>query len=340
MGLICILGIATINRWSSIFSGIQWIHALAVFPLLFYIAIHNNYINKNDINVLLNSGLPLILAFIVIETYVDFISRLMQQDSFFSISNLYAFRGLSIPGNGSNRLAGMLAFFSTILILNNEKWKGRQIKNCFIWFTIYLALFIPFIMISRGALIFFITASIIYFSVKFLSDRKVKLFHILSFILIMLLASKPFIDQLIFRLKNVKYDISTLSRLILWNNSLEQIKNNIIIGKGPGQVVYRALSDRLEDPHNMFLRYGVEFGGISILLILIILVYPFIVFVKNRTHNNIEAMKSFLILAPALLGTLVHSQIDSTFTSRNSGIVIWILWAIMVRQFIELKRNV
>jgi O-antigen ligase len=137
----------------------------------------------------------------------------------------------------------------------------------------------------------------------------------------------------------VQMSWSTLSRLVLWRDCLTQIRKGLLVGAGPGQYPFKVFNEVLVDPHNMFLRYGVEFGGFSMILIFIILIYPFLVFIKKINLCKDRTLKQVIIFAPPLIGTLIHSQIDSTITSRTSGPIIWLIWAIFVKKLLEVNNN-
>jgi O-antigen ligase len=332
--IIIVLGLLTIPMWNNILSGLQWYAALAIVPLLLYILIIDEYISQEAIQWLMRYGLLWIFSFIVAEATVAALIILIKQDTFFSVPNIMTFHGLEIPGNGSNRLAGLLVFISLFGLLSKKLWEGSWLKNTIVYFVLYFSMILTFLMVSRSALVSILSAGIVYIIAKIAYEKKVKIKSIVIAAIVILISAKPFIDHLVFRMKNVSIDASTLSRLMVWKSCIIQIKNGIVLGAGPGQFAFKDIFQLLDDPHNMFLRYGVDFGGVSIIFLMVILAYPLLIFVKKYRSNSADAMRVFLTFAPPLVGTVLHSMIDSTFTSRSTGPLLWLVWAIFVKSLL------
>jgi len=329
--IIILLGIITIAKWRFLYLGIQWYATLAIIPFMLYVLIQDEYISNEGQQWILLRGLPFLFGFIVLEAIIAFMSILLQNDLNVSAFTFALFRKLSIPGNGSNRLADILIFIAVFGYTSMELWKGRWLKNIVMKFIVVSAFFIALTMMSRGSLVGLFMAVITFVFGKMLTDRKIKILPIIISLLTVLFLLRPFISQIIFRMQNIKVDFSTLYRLSMWWDCLVQIKNGIFIGTGPGQFPYRIFNEIHDDPHNMFLRYGVEFGGISIILMMAILAYPVYLFLKKYRSDPKTTMAIFLLFAPALLGTLMHSQIDYIINSKSYGPFFWLMWAICIK---------
>ncbi|MBU2593895.1 MAG: O-antigen ligase family protein [Candidatus Edwardsbacteria bacterium] len=335
---IIVLGVITFPKWQYLIVGLQWFAALSLVPLLLYIMIVNEYITPEAIHWLGRTGIPIIFSFIVAETVLAVFLLLSKQDSFFSIFNIMTFHGLEITGNGSNRLAGILVFIAVFGMLSKRYWSGGFLRNLWMHVITFTALIISLLIMSRGAFVSLIVAMLVYGICKFTYERKINVLSIIIFSVSVFVIAKPFIEHLLFRMQNVKIDASTLSRLIMWKNCVTQIKNEFIVGAGPGQYLFRDFTRYLDDPHNMFLRYGVDFGGVSILFLIIILIYPAMLVIKYRNLSRQKILPIVLIYAPPLIGALVHNQIDSTFTSRSSSPLLWLIWALFVNALLTHNR--
>jgi len=337
---IVLLGLITIPKWNLIWVGIQYYAALSIIPLMIYILITDEYISETGSRWILKTGIPIIAGVILLETLMALISILLSQEATVGFVNINIFRTIEIPENGTNRLAGMLMFLSIHLFLTRSKWKGGWAKNIILTLGMSLTFIISFLFTSRGALICLFVAIVAYVVGKYLLEKRVNWLTIVLPLLPVIIILKPFVERLLYRMQNVKTDWSTLARLVLWKDCISHIKNGLIIGTGPAQYIYRSFSEVLIDPHNMFLRYGLEFGAISIILLLIILSYPIILVLKGFKINRALSMSIFIMFAPQLLGTITHSQIDSTITSRSSGLLIWLVWTLFVNKLINLKTQV
>jgi len=335
-----ILGCITIPKWNNYFSGMQWFMSLVIIPFIIYILIIDEYIKPDAIRWLLATGIPIIIGFIVIATFILSAIIIINQSSNITTYNfLIAFRGIVITGNGHNRLAGFLIFCAVYGYLTREFWSDRKLKKITFSVILYTALALSLLFVSRGALISLCTAIIIYFIGKYFMQEKVrhkKELRLLPIVLgilaavFILITTKPFIEFLILRMQDYK-NYSTLSRLVMWENCLLKIKSGIIMGTGPGQYPWYGIGELLEDPHNILLRYGVEFGAISLIFVAVVLFYPFLLVAKKVRGAREETVKTFLLFAPPLLGVFVHSMVDSLIGSRGMGPFIWLIWAIFIK---------
>lgn len=129
-------------------------------------------------------------------------------------------------------------------------------------------------------------------------------------------------------MKIAKFDYSSIYRLILWYNSIESIINNPIIGTGPGQHRFEIITDSHEDPHNFILRYGVDFGGLSLLIVLIILAYPFILLYKTYKKDKNLGLFLISIFIPPSVYIIFHSLMEYLISSRGFSPLFWFYWAI------------
>jgi O-antigen ligase len=116
---------------------------------------------------------------------------------------------------------------------------------------------------------------------------------------------------------------STNIRLNLWQNAIQLIKRNPILGVGTGDIkeelvkIYTennyeyGIKERIS-PHNQFLHTGVILGGLGILLLLTYLVYPLFFSLKQRDWLY------FFFLMSILMNCMTESLLE-----RQAGILFF-----------------
>jgi len=193
------------------------------------------------------------------------------------------------------------------------------------------SLFISLFIMSRGAIVSLFAMATAYLIGLFYAKRNINILPMLVIILLILIVMQPFISTLIERFQRSKYDLATLYRLAMWWDALKFMQRNPIFGAGPGQYHYQQFEAmKHDDPHNMFLRYGVEFGSVSVLPLLVITLLPCFFFLRYMKTNRTGAMNVYLCFAPPLIGTFVHSLIDYIINSMSFGPFYWLTWSISV----------
>jgi O-antigen ligase len=133
-----------------------------------------------------------------------------------------------------------------------------------------------------------------------------------------------------YRMQIAKFDYASIYRLILWYNSIVLIIQNPILGSGPGQHPFEILNESHEDPHNIVLRYGVDFGGISILFLLLILVYPLFILYKINKKDKIIGQFLIGVFIPPTIYIITHSLMEYLISSRGFSPFFWFYWAIFI----------
>jgi O-antigen ligase len=329
---IILLGGVTIYKWQYPWLGIQWYMALAVLPLMIYLIIRS--INRTDMLWIIQQGLPSIYTTIVAFTFIQILVLLADQDFAINTHNIMKFHGLSLPGNGSNRLAGILAFVAILGFTSYPICKGAWVKNLVLSATAIFALIFSFVIMSRGAILALIAATIAFIFIKLKKQQRTpkisKVAIILLTIIIIAFSIKPFIDIMSYRMQIAKFDYASIYRLILWYNSIVLIIQNPILGSGPGQHPFEILNESHEDPHNIVLRYGVDFGGISILFLLLILVYPLFILYKINKKDKIIGQFLIGVFIPPTIYIITHSLMEYLISSRGFSPFFWFYWAIFI----------
>jgi len=288
-------------------------------------------LRPEELRWILDRGLPLVFLFVVGETLIAAIIIAVQQQSLNNWVGIYSFRKLMIPDNGSNRLAALLVFISVFNYTKNVTCRREMASETRTVIVSLVALGLSLLIMSRGAIVGLGVAIAAFVLGKIIKDRRISVVPIIVMMLVLFVVAKPFIDEVIFRMQNVRFDMSTLYRLGMWQQSILSIGRNLVIGSGPGQRSYDIMNEQHEDPHNMVLRYGVEYGGIAALLIVVILLYPVILYIRLFRRDPSYAKKLFLVFSPALLGVTVHAQMDFVITSKSFGPLYWLVWSMQLR---------
>lgn len=193
------------------------------------------------------------------------------------------------------------------------------------WMFFSLIYLLGLIMtMSRGGIITLILCLIIYFLIIFFNRKTKKMASIISLcllfgaFLLFIKFSEPGV-QLWEGLMTGLNASSVGTRSTIWNNALENIKNNPL-GNG---IVW------IDDPHNIILRslrdLGLFFGSIFIILI----IYP-IRYFFNATLFKLSN-KSLAVLI-AYLSVFIHSMIEIFYLTSIS-----IIWVVLVLTYLNIS---
>ncbi|MCK5466412.1 O-antigen ligase family protein, partial [Candidatus Parcubacteria bacterium] len=239
-----------------------------------------------------------------------------------------------------NRLSFLRRQESTATI-NNRLRVIQNIKEVFSIKYLVLSIFLLIILIplyctySYGAFLG-IFVGIIYLlisRIKFTQWRpilniKYLIFLIIIFtIFISITAIKS--DQVI----NSNERSSFHSRLMIWNASAEIIKDNPLLGIGPGtfQDVYLLYAEKFDEPylewavpqpHNIFLAFYLQTGLIGFVGFILIL---FWFFDYRRDAINRVSTENILMIC-----ILVHGLIDTTYWKNDLALIFWLIIGMMV----------
>jgi len=116
---------------------------------------------------------------------------------------------------------------------------------------------------------------------------------------------------------------STSIRRVAWKNCIELIQENPLLGVGTGDVK-NALYEKYEQygyvsalekqigPHNQYLQSFAELGIFGVLIILVLLWYPFLYGIKHKNHLLIWVSIAFII-----------SCLTESMLERQAGIVLF-----------------
>lgn len=333
LGLWATLGLitmATLPRWSNVLEGLRGIQNLLLVPVIVYALIANRIIDERGRARIIESYIPIVISYAILQTLFQFlITALVSQGNWVSSHFL-----VDLYWGRSNTLAAIMALFAAYIFgLLQSRSPGPLVR---LWYLAILAIAIAVIVaiISRGAILALFAGAVVYILLRSVTEKKALVFkwiiYMGTFILLLSVMMHNYYFTLYRRFINMKFDMSFFARLYMINDCLVQIRKNLLIGVGPNQYTYRDFFLKLQDPHNIFLRYGVDFGGISILFILVILTVPFAMMYRITRKGIPETRKITATLSLALLVAVINSQWEAAITKYNYGLLFWTVYAIVV----------
>lgn len=119
-------------------------------------------------------------------------------------------------------------------------------------------------------------------------------------------------------------------RIEYWKISLRILRDNLLIGIGPDQLydvsplymtpgsLNLVTTTSLDSPHNWFLHFGSSFGLPSLVLLLVLILSPIIMFLRNSSFNNFLANNN----SPTFIA-LLCLVIDGLVSIEQVGLGIW-----------------
>jgi len=121
------------------------------------------------------------------------------------------------------------------------------------------------------------------------------------------------------------------SRLMIWNTSVEIIKDNPLFGIGPGtfQDVYLSYSEKFDEPylewavpqpHNIFLAFYLQTGMIGFVGFILILFWFF-----YGCRNEALPRLYWQIINVLMIYILVHGLVDTTYWKNDLALMFWLI---------------
>lgn len=310
--LMILFGI-TISTWFSnnieISAGI-W-KGWFVIPLLFFVVIINSLKTKEQIRSIIIS-LTLSGFFVALIALYYWLNNILTYDG--RLQGFYL---------SPNYLA---MYLSPILILSLYLFsfvKNKILKTLLI-INYLLLISIIYLTYSYGAWVGFLFALIFLLIQK--KDKKMILIFLSLFILILILQipTQKFQGFIDFSYPSLE------SRIIIWQSSWEIIKDNALIGIGPGmfqkyyldyQVNFAPYPEwSVPQPHNIFLAFWLQAG----LLGLVGFFWLLISFFKKIEPKQILSS----ILIGTMIYILIHGMVDTTYWKNDLSIIFWLIISI------------
>jgi len=131
------------------------------------------------------------------------------------------------------------------------------------------------------------------------------------------------------------------SRLMIWRSASYILKNNWLLGIGPGMFQKHYLnyqkyfSPYLEwavpQPHNIFLAFWLQTGIIGFTGFILILIRFFRAGLKaiHKISKNKKEALTALILMAIMIYTLIHGLVDTLYWKNDLAVTFWVVIALM-----------
>lgn len=336
--ILILLGLVTIGKWHDYKMGVKCLIHLAIVPFIVYSYVNHSVLSVTTIRKVILSGVTSLSVFLVIASMIAIVMEITSGVSV-NTNNIMSLHSLMVLNTPSNRLAGLLVFLSVFIFTAILPLTMNHAKRVFYYLLVIFALLISMLIVSRGAFVALAAAVGVYIGGQFIFNKKLRLLPILISVPLVLLMIKPFIDMVVFRMSIMQVDQASIVRQIVWWDASQQILRNILVGSGPGQYQYNVFYLKTYDPHNIFLRYGVEFGASGAFILFFILFYQIKRLFALMKYNPGDFGIIFMMFMPAIAAAFIHSQIDIIITSEGYGLIFWIVWALMVRMISDIKKG-
>ncbi len=166
-----------------------------------------------------------------------------------------------------------------------------------------------------------------------LKNKKLKIrnFYLVGFIFLILSGFIFITTNKFNQIINSDNRSSFHSRLMIWDASVEIIKDNPLLGIGPGtfQDAYLSYSKKFGEPylewavpqpHNIFLAFYLQTGIIGFLGFILILIWFF-----SRRRDEAVPRLYWQVINILMIYILVHGLIDTTYWKNDLSLMFWLL---------------
>jgi O-antigen ligase len=260
--------------------------------------------------------------------------------------------------NGDFRVAGpfrnhQLAFamflFCLLILYSELVIKSSSNHKRLLHILLFLSIFYLFIRTGSRALLvtYFISYLILYILTAEGFFQKLKVLTISAFIAfsgIVVILNTSISPRLRLALTSEKtiYDPSTLKRISIVTNSLDQFqKENIWFGIGLGgfnEFYFEAGGEKGIAAHNNYLLFLIEAGaiGLSIYIIYQLLFFLFILKLLIKFPRDPIVRSAFLLF----IGIDVISFLQNNFYFFSSELVVWLVYGYSIGKYHVLKKNI
>jgi O-antigen ligase len=253
-----------------------------------------------------------------------------------------------------NQIAGFLLFLIPILVSFLLTTRSKFFKT-FLFITSALAIAGFVQTYSRGAWLSFFGALVLFVFLyrKFLLEKKKTLFMVFILVAAILIGvsmakkTQTVVDTIQGELTPQSRTVSGKLRLSVWENSLRIIKDNPIIGVGPGgfgSAYYRYQSEPwlyAKDAHNYFLQITAELGIVGLAIFtLLLFVTAYNAFKQKNVLTDISTNPLLSGVVIALFGSFLHTFIDFDWSIMVLFSLFFIFLAILVSKLTLLQKQI
>ncbi len=231
------------------------------------------------------------------------------------------------------------AFLITLILLLSNKKSNIKILNIK-YLILLIIIFIPlYFTYSYGAFLgIFIAMIYLFASNKFIWVLRYSIFNI-KYLIFLIIIFTIFISTTVIKFDQVinsNERSSFHSRLMVWNASVEIIKDNPLFGIGPGtfQDVYLSYSEKFDEPylewaipqpHNIFLAFYLQTGLIGFLGFILILFWFF-----NCRRDEAMPRLYRQVINILMIYILIHGLVDTTYWKNDLALMFWLIIGMMI----------
>ena len=324
--LLGFLLLITLPRWNSIGFGFLGLAYMFLIPYT-EVLILREYVNEKTLDLSLNFFTFMSLLFNA-EVAVAILKTLMIGG--FNLRNLHS---LGIGWAYSNYIAALANLLIPLNLGIFIVSRKKSIKRISLLNIVMLLISVVF-TISRGGFITFLLGFLTFGSALAISEGKIRYITgvFIAIAGLFALIFKTLVGKLLllrFALM-AAMDASISNRYRMWAQAIDYIKRNPLIGRGPYQTKVFSGIDYTENPHNYYLKLGMDAGIIGIIIFLFILAF--------LLHRSISLIKSpdrkLKILGISFLTTLVIASFNATIEPTLSGFhynpIFWFIMGLML----------
>lgn len=330
-GFIWLNAAATIKNWHDWGKAARGCVHFLFMPVLIYLSVAKGLIDENGCRRLWRFYLPVTISYAVVQLLFVYLTGV----NFSTRYVMATHTGINLGWGFSNTLAALMVFFAAIIISHPGFTKGGTFQRLWFYVIVFTGIATSFIIISRGAILSIILGLFMYMVVLAYMEGRFRLKKWLMslgiFLLVAVSLFHSFFTTLILRYQNLRYDMATFGRLNLILDSVLTMSRNVLIGTGPNQHLFNDFFRHLEDPHNIFLRYGVDIGIASMVAVAVILAYPLRTLFKLRNRETDKASIIYGAFMFPYYVAICNSQIEAAITKYHYGLMFWILFSLIIR---------
>jgi len=224
--------------------------------------------------------------------------------------------------------------FACVIIFFKTNWSGKNYKIIFPVVCVVIFSTVIFLLGSRAGVLTYMTLSVVFSIYTLITSRGKSRYAIVAVTILLtsLFINSPRFDFMIKKFNSLDFNIkenpteSLDLRLAVWGSSIELIKDNWIIGYGPGnergelKEKYREkgfdyAAENTLNAHNQFLQELLSFGVIGFIFLISFIISP--IFLKNKLAQ--------LMLTALIIVFFVNSLFETVF-GVFSGIIFFVFF--------------
>ncbi|MRR51694.1 MAG: O-antigen ligase domain-containing protein [Rhodocyclaceae bacterium] len=329
--VMALLTALTIPRWTDVSNGIHGLQYAFILPLSLYLLFQDDFISSSGCRRFFTVYVPVAGAWMVAQ-----VMALNLVDVIFSEHHWVTYRyGFDLGWTRSNTLAAIAVLIAAVILPNPLIRQKRPLFRHLDTVVASALVGIAMVIVSRGAILSLVVGAGLFVAFRALLERRINIAKwavtAAVGIVVLGLSLQKSLFALIERFRDLKVDLSMLSRLYMIRDALLAIRRNPLIGVGPNQYRYNDFFLPQTDPHNLFLRYGVDIGGISIGVLLVLLAIPVMRNMRLMRDNPRQGRTLYALFMLPYLVAMVNSQMEATLPLYHYGLLFWTLYAITMR---------